>query len=459
MRLRRIIERGLLWTRMAVGAGFLVAAWVGSDGLAVGAGEIVGWGYDIHGQSSPPSGTDFIAIAAGQYHSLGLQMDGSIVGWGEDFYGQSSPPAGTDFVAVSGGGWHSLGLKSDGSIVGWGRDDYGQASPPAGTDFVAIASGWSHSLGLKSDGSIAGWGYDSSGQASPPVGTDFIAIAAGYNHGLALRSDGSLVGWGQDSFGQASPPAGTDFVAIAAGMYHSLGLKNDESIVAWGRDNYGQASPPAGTDFVAIAAGYYHGLGLKGDGRIVAWGRDDYAQVTDTPAGSNFVAIEGGGGHSMALSVPPVPQLVNYQGRLNDSSGDPLAGVAVDLTFRLYDDAFAGNLLLTDHQTGVQVTEGIFDVLMGSGTLTPGTESTLGTLFQNHRGVWVSTEVESDGEMTPRQLIVSVGYATRAGSAADLTQVVPRSTAPASPAKGDVYMDDTTNKLMVYDGTTWQACW
>ena len=31
--------------------------------------------------------------------------------------------------------------------------------------------------------------------------------------------------------------------------------------------------------------------------------------------------------------------------------------------------------------------------------------------------------------------------------------------APSNPAKGDMYMSAATNKLMVYDGTTWQACW
>jgi hypothetical protein len=35
----------------------------------------------------------------------------------------------------------------------------------------------------------------------------------------------------------------------------------------------------------------------------------------------------------------------------------------------------------------------------------------------------------------------------------------PRSTAPSNPEMGMMYMNDTTNKLMVYDGTTWQACW
>ena len=35
----------------------------------------------------------------------------------------------------------------------------------------------------------------------------------------------------------------------------------------------------------------------------------------------------------------------------------------------------------------------------------------------------------------------------------------PLSTAPINASKGDMYMNGTTNKLMVYDGTIWQACW
>jgi hypothetical protein len=35
----------------------------------------------------------------------------------------------------------------------------------------------------------------------------------------------------------------------------------------------------------------------------------------------------------------------------------------------------------------------------------------------------------------------------------------PIPTAPASPAKGDMYFDSTLNKLRVYDGTVWQNCW
>ena len=41
----------------------------------------------------------------------------------------------------------------------------------------------------------------------------------------------------------------------------------------------------------------------------------------------------------------------------------------------------------------------------------------------------------------------------------DVMRLQPRATAPSSPAMGDIYMDSSLKKLMVYDGTTWQACW
>lgn len=35
----------------------------------------------------------------------------------------------------------------------------------------------------------------------------------------------------------------------------------------------------------------------------------------------------------------------------------------------------------------------------------------------------------------------------------------PSATAPSNPSAGDMYFSSVNNKLMVYDGTTWQACW
>lgn len=107
-----------------------------------------------------------------------------------------------------------------------------------------------------------------------------------------------------------------------------------------------------------------------------------------------------------------VPQLINYQGRLTNSSGQPLDGVTVDLTFAFYGVESGGTpLYLTVLQGNVMVTGGIYNVLIGSGTVTSGTESSLSDVFQKHRDVWLGVKVDSDPEMTPRSRITSMPYA------------------------------------------------
>ena len=41
----------------------------------------------------------------------------------------------------------------------------------------------------------------------------------------------------------------------------------------------------------------------------------------------------------------------------------------------------------------------------------------------------------------------------------NIMRLEPIPVAPINPKKGDIYMDDTTNKLMVFNGTTWKSCW
>ena len=72
-------------------------------------GKIIGWGGQIIGVD-PMNG--FIAIAAGDYHSLGLKQDGSIVAWEYNGSGQCDVPSpNTGFIAIAAGYQNSLGLK------------------------------------------------------------------------------------------------------------------------------------------------------------------------------------------------------------------------------------------------------------------------------------------------------------------------------------------------------------
>jgi hypothetical protein len=60
----------------------------------------------------------FAAVLLSQ-RTLAQDSQGSIVGWGAQVVGVDLS---ADFVAVAGGRYHSLGLKADGSIVAWGSN-------------------------------------------------------------------------------------------------------------------------------------------------------------------------------------------------------------------------------------------------------------------------------------------------------------------------------------------------
>ena len=95
-----------------------------------------------------------------------IDRPGSIYTWGLDTWGQvSNKPSGSDFIAVSGGEYHSIALRANGKIEVWGRDEYGQISQaPTEADFVNIAAGFGHNVAIRRDGSLVSWGMNESGQ-------------------------------------------------------------------------------------------------------------------------------------------------------------------------------------------------------------------------------------------------------------------------------------------------------
>jgi hypothetical protein len=107
-----------------------------------------------------------------------------------------------------------------------------------------------------------------------------------------------------------------------------------------------------------------------------------------------------------------IPQLINFQGRITDKIGKPLTGT-YSIRFSLWDSATGGNELWNETQY-VNVNNGIFAVLLGSvNPITPDKFSS--------DNVWLEIKVESDSPMTPRQRIVSVGYAFKAAQADNST--------------------------------------
>lgn len=267
-------------------------------------GAIASWGSNAYGQCDVPSpDRDFVALAAGGFHCLGLKAGGAIAAWGRNDYGQCNvPPPNAGYVGIAGGWGHSLGLEANGAIVAWGMHDYGQCTVPApDTGFVAVAAGGYHSLGLLRNGSIVAWGWGDEGQCDVPTpNAGFIAIAAGGFHSIGLKADGSIVAWGKNNYEQCDVPApDTGFVAIAAGWNHNLALRSNGSIVAWGRHSSGQCDVPApNVGFISIAGGSQHSLGVRSNGMIEAWGSNANGECDVPLPNRGFVSVSAGGGYA-----------------------------------------------------------------------------------------------------------------------------------------------------------------
>jgi len=101
-----------------------------------------------------------------------------------------------------------------------------------------------------------------------------------------------------------------------------------------------------------------------------------------------------------------VPQTLNYQGNLTDSTGQPVTG-SHSIVFNLYNALSGGTSFWTETQT-VQVTAGRFSVVLGKKTPLDTTQFTGDT--------YIGIKVDSNAEMVPRQQFTSVAYALKAGS-------------------------------------------
>jgi len=109
------------------------------------------------------------------------------------------------------------------------------------------------------------------------------------------------------------------------------------------------------------------------------------------------------------LAAPSVPQVINLQGRFTDGAGNNVADGVYTVTFRIYDDTIAGSELWVE-KPSVQVTDGLFTVLVGSSEAIPE------DLFSSGANRYLGVTVNSEPEM-PRIPLNSVAYAYQAQDA------------------------------------------
>jgi len=104
-----------------------------------------------------------------------------------------------------------------------------------------------------------------------------------------------------------------------------------------------------------------------------------------------------------------VPGRLNYQGFLSDASDSTGITATLEMTFRLFDSETKGVELWSETNSTVEVSNGLFQVLLGSVTAFPD------GLFDGSE-MWLQTEVTTE-VLSPRKPLVSVAYSHRTNSA------------------------------------------
>jgi len=247
-------------------------------------------------QSFPNPPGDLIDFAAGQYHSVALDVHGAVWTFGNNMYGQLGTGTYTSqniptrikipivVVKIAAGGSHTLILSNDGDVYTFGNNFYGQLCngnqggsqttptriknlPP----IVALAAGWGHSLLLTADGVVYTCGRNADGELGlgdnvnrlvPTKNTEItvpvVAIACGSKHSLVLTNDKQVLSFGSNAHGQLCRPASNfatptpiEFsgfpTSVSGGMYHSGfivipagGTVQSKIAVVCGQNLYGQ---------------------------------------------------------------------------------------------------------------------------------------------------------------------------------------------------------------------------
>jgi alpha-tubulin suppressor-like RCC1 family protein len=283
------------------------------------------------------------SVAAGLYHTVALQSDGTVWAWGRNTEGQAGDGIFTpqrltpvravvsNVTAIATGDYHTVALKNDGTVWTWGWNSSGQLGDGTTSNrfapvqvaglssITAIAAGTDHTVAVKSDGTVWAWGNNSYGKLGDgtftyyrltpvqvPGLSSITAITAGADHTVARKSDGTVWAWGLNAYGQLGDGTSTSsrtpvqvvglssITAIAAGRDHTIARRSDGTAWAWGHNSQGQVGDGTTayqrtrpvqvvglSSITAIAAGTYHTVARRSDGTMWAWGANSYRQLGD----------------------------------------------------------------------------------------------------------------------------------------------------------------------------------
>ena len=294
---------------------------------------------------------DVRVVAAGGAHSVFLAAGGYVFACGLNDCGQLGQPASIPFASeamlvpldvevthVAAGNNHTLCVDVDGGVWAFGKNDSGQLGTGRQGDFfpqkidslvgeariTQVACGAEHSLALSSSGQVYSWGSSVDGvlghgsetwnkswfyrTAKTEMTPRLIrslrekivsTVAAGHVHSACVDDQGTLYTWGQGRFNQLG--RGTKFIDhetlpsvvssirfvddVACGGLHCV-ANTSAGVVSWGSNQHGElgyghhsdrksAVPTAikrgSQGWSKVAAGWKHSAGISQE-KLFTWG-------------------------------------------------------------------------------------------------------------------------------------------------------------------------------------------
>ncbi len=102
------------------------------------------------------------------------------------------------------------------------------------------------------------------------------------------------------------------------------------------------------------------------------------------------------------LSYSQIPRTISYQGILTDTAGNVKPDGEYNFTFRLYDSNSDGTPFWSESKK-LKIIKGLFSTNLGD-------QNPFGNDIKFDKPYWLSIQIESEAELSPRIALTSVGY-------------------------------------------------
>lgn len=326
-----------------------------------------------------------------------------------------------DRLAFINGGWNTFIGRETGSLIDWGGENV----------FIGDSAGYSNSISSKNV--IIG---NKAGRNNVQTGNTYVGYSAGYSNTGAHGN-------------------------VFVGSY--AGFKNTAMECTFIGASAGYNNVQAGNTFVGYKAGYHN---TSSHGNVFVGSYAGYENLSmectfigteagykNMQIGNTFIGYQAGkenvNGWSNIFIGCKTGQY-NVNGYSNTYIGE---GIAND-TNSVAENVFLG------YQTAHQHTSGNCNVMIGNQS---GFENENGenNVFLGYKAGYYETGsnklyISNSDTDTP---LLYGEFDTGVVTLNDVLKLTPRNSAPSGPEAGMIYFDSLSGKLMVYDGSEWQACW